>query len=93
MKPRFACSTSASTVELVAGEAEILGPVGTVVSLVAIGPCEGVSTRGLRWELEEASLAFSARGVHNEIARPPAQVSVRSGDLLLFAGRWVERHA
>lgn len=80
-------------IQLVAGEAEVRGPVGTVVSLVAIGPCEGVSTSGLRWELEEASLAFSARGVHNEIARAPAQVSVRSGDLLLFAGRWVEPHA
>ncbi len=80
-------------IELVAGEAEVRGPIGTVVSLVAIGPCEGVSTSGLRWELEEASLAFSARGVHNEIARAPAQVSVRSGDLLLFAGRWVEPHA
>ncbi len=80
-------------IELVDGEALIAAPPGTVVTLVAIGRCEGVSTSGLRWELHEAALAFSARGVHNEIARSPARVSVRSGDLLLFHGRWVEPHA
>lgn len=80
-------------VELVDGEALVEGPPGTVVSLVAAGRCEGVSTDGLRWELRDAALAFGARGVHNEVARSPARVSVRSGDLLLFRGRWVERHA
>ena len=80
-------------IELVDGEAGVEGPAGTVVSLVAVGRCEGVSTSGLRWELRDATLDFSARGVHNEIAHTPARVSVRSGDLLLFAGRWVERHA
>ncbi|MYD29611.1 MAG: thiamine diphosphokinase [Dehalococcoidia bacterium] len=80
-------------IELVDGEAEVDGPEGTVVSLVGIGRCEGVTTSGLRWELEDASLDFSAYGVHNEIATSPARVSVRSGDLLLFRGRWVEHHA
>ena len=80
-------------VELVAGEAEVDGPEGTVVSLVAIGRCEGVTTSGLRWELADATLDFSAYGVHNEIAASPVRVSVRSGDLLLFRGRWVEHHA
>lgn len=68
------------------------GPPGTVVSLVAIGECRGVTTNGLRWDLREATLRFSPLGVHNEIARSPAEVSVRSGDLLLFSGRWVEKH-
>ena len=80
-------------IELVDGEAEVDGPEGTVVSLVGIGRCEGVTTSGLRWELEDASLDFSAYGVHNEVAASPARVSVRSGDLLLFRGRWVEHHA
>ena len=80
-------------IELVDAEAEVEGPEGTVVSLVGIGRCEGVTTSGLRWELEDASLDFSAYGVHNEIATSPARVSVRSGDLLLFRGRWVEHHA
>lgn len=80
------------TVSRVRGEATITGPVGTVVSLIAIGLCEGVITEGLRWPLTNVSLPFSPRGVHNEIARSPAHVSVRSGDLLLFAGRWTEKH-
>ena len=80
-------------IELVDGEAEVEGPAGTVVSLVAVGRCEGVTTSGLRWELHDHTLDFSAYGVHNEIAASPARVSVRSGDLLLFRGRWVERHA
>ena len=80
-------------IELVDGEAEVDGSEGTVVSLVGIGRCEGVTTSGLRWELDDATLDFSAYGVHNEIATSPARVSVRSGDLLLFRGRWVERHA
>ncbi len=80
-------------IELVDGEAVVEGQPGTVVSLVAIGRCEGVTTTGLRWELHDATLDFSAYGVHNEIAASPASVSVRSGDLLLFCGRWIEHHA
>lgn len=67
-------------------------PEGTVVSLIAIGECEGVTTSGLRWDLDQATLAFSPRGVHNEVVTSPATVSVRTGDLLLFVGRWIEKH-
>lgn len=80
-------------IELVDGESNIDGPIGTVVSLVSMGHCEGINTSGLRWELQDHTLDFSAYGIHNEIASPPARVSVRSGNLLLFQGRWVERHA
>ena len=79
-------------VELVVGVAAIEAEPGTVVSLVAIGPCTGISTTGLRWNLTDAALTFSPRGVHNEVASRPATVSVDQGDLLLFRGRWVERH-
>jgi len=82
----------AFTVSLVDGSETIEGPPGTVVSLVAIGECTGVTTRGLRWDLTGFTLPFSPRGVHNEIAESPATVSVASGDLLLFHGQWVERH-
>lgn len=77
---------------LAAHEADIEGPPGTVVSLVAVGRCEGVTTHGLRWELHERALDFSPYGIHNEVASQPAWVRVRSGDLYLFVGRWVERH-
>ncbi|MGI8926085.1 MAG: thiamine diphosphokinase [Tepidiformaceae bacterium] len=79
-------------VTLVEGTALVEGPPGTVVSLVAIGECGGVTTQGLRWDLAGERLSFSPRGVHNEIARTPATVTVEEGDLLLFRGRWVEKH-
>ena len=80
-------------ISLVDGMATIDAPPGTLISLVAIGPCEGVTTSGMRWDLHDFTLTFSPRGVHNEVADTPATVSVRTGDLLLFRGRWVERHA
>jgi thiamine pyrophosphokinase len=79
-------------VTLVDGRTEIQAPPGTVVSLVAIGRCEGVRTTGLRWNLHSERLEFSPRGIHNEMATVQATVSVDSGDLLLFRGRWVEKH-
>ncbi|MBI5947673.1 MAG: thiamine diphosphokinase [Chloroflexi bacterium] len=79
-------------VSLVEGTAVVDAPPGTVVSLVAIGECRGVSTSGLRWDLDRKTLAFSPLGIHNEVATTPATVSVGSGDLLLFRGRWVEKH-
>ncbi len=79
-------------ISLVEGEATIAAPPGTVVSLVAIGQCTGVTTTGLRWNLSGYPLAFSPYGVHNEVATSPATVTVVDGDLLLFRGRWVEKH-
>jgi thiamine pyrophosphokinase len=80
-------------ISLVDGQAEIEGAPGTLVSLVAIGECHGVTTKGMRWDLADFTLEFSPRGVHNELLGNRATVSVREGDLLLFEGRWVERHA
>jgi thiamine pyrophosphokinase len=79
-------------IRLVEGSAVIDATPGTVVSLVAIGQCTGVTTSGLRWNLSAFPLSFSPYGVHNEVAEPPARVSVATGDLLLFEGRWVEKH-
>jgi thiamine pyrophosphokinase len=80
-------------VSAIDGEATVEAPAGTLVSLVAIGPATGVTTRGLRWDLENHTLTFSPYGIHNEVARPPATVTVATGDVLLFKGRFIERHA
>lgn len=80
-------------VSLVDGSLTIEGAAGTVVSLIAMGECTGVTTEGLRWPLTDFTLPFGPRGVHNEIERSPATVQVATGDLLLFKGRWVEKHA
>lgn len=79
-------------ISLVDRKVSVEGAPGTVVSLVAIGECTGVTTSGLRWDLNDYTLRFSAYGVHNELATGSATVAVASGNLLLFRGRWVEQH-
>jgi thiamine pyrophosphokinase len=79
-------------ISLVTGTETISGEPGALISLVAIGPCTGITTRGLRWDLTGHAMGFSPLGIHNELARSPATVEVASGDLLLFHGRWVEHH-
>ena len=77
---------------LVSGTAEVSGEPGTVISLVALGTCTGVTTEGLRWKLQNDTLEFSPHGVHNELIGGTGSVTVRDGHLFLFKGRWVERH-
>jgi thiamine pyrophosphokinase len=79
-------------IRLVDGRVVVEGEAGTLISLVAIGRCEGVTTTGMRWDLTGYTLDFSPLGIHNEIASSPASVSCASGDLLLFEGRFVEKH-
>jgi len=89
---RVAIHDDSFAIRLVDGTETITAEPGTVVSLVAIGECTGIATHGLRWDLCDFTLRFSPLGVHNEVATSPATVSVESGDLLLFHGRWVEQH-
>lgn len=91
-RARIALHDELFEISLVDGRAEVAGPPGTLVSLVAIGECTGVTTEGLRWPLEEFTLPFGPRGIHNEVEHQPASVSVRTGTLLLFRGRFIEKH-
>jgi thiamine pyrophosphokinase len=67
--------------------------LGTVVSLIAPAGASGVTTRGLRWPLEDAPLEFSTLGIHNEVVESPVEVRVDRGPLFLLRGRFVEPHA
>jgi hypothetical protein len=70
----------------VESEASIDAPAGTVVSLVAIGECRRVTTRGLRWDLTNQTLVFSPFGVHNEVARPRPQSRLSGATCSCSAG-------
>ncbi len=61
------------------------GSVGDLVSLLPIGgDASGVTTDGLRWALEAASLGLGrSRGLSNEIVAASASVSLERGTLLV----------
>jgi|TARA_B110000263_G_scaffold158902_1_gene138069 thiamine pyrophosphokinase len=80
-------------IELVNYKLHLKEPLGTVISLVALGRCLGITTSGLRWNLNEATFEFSTQGIHNEIVDNLAKIQVETGDLLLFKGRWIEKHS
>ena len=62
------------------------GAVGDLVSLLPLGgDASGVSTDGLRWPLEGATLAIGrSRGLSNLVDRVPASVSLDAGVLLVI---------
>ncbi len=59
-------------------------PRGTTVSIVPFGPCHGVTLRGLRYPLRNASLRIGEIGVSNVVSRSPFSVRVRRGHLMVF---------
>ena len=67
------------------GRLALDGGTGDLVTLLPIGgDAVGVTTEGLRWELDRATLALGpSRGLSNEIVRTPASVSVTEGRLLV----------
>ena len=80
-------------IELVNYKLHLKEPLGTVISLVALGRCLGITTSGLRWNLNEATFEFGTQGIHNEIVDNLAKIQLETGDLLLFKGRWIEKHS
>jgi thiamine pyrophosphokinase len=73
------------TLFLVRDSAVLEGRVGDTISLLPLaGDARGVTTRGLRYPLDDAMLRFErARGVSNVLLDPPAHVSLREGLLLV----------
>jgi thiamine pyrophosphokinase len=92
--PRFATTRieaymGAARVTVVRDRASLLGSVGDLVSLLAVGgPATGVRTEGLEYPLRGEQLdAGSTRGVSNVFAAPSAAVSLENGVLLAVQPR------
>lgn len=68
------------------GEAIFKDAAGCLVSLLALSPdVEGVTLHGFLYPLRDETLIMSeSRGVSNIIARDPAGISIRSGNLLVI---------
>lgn len=87
-----------ATIRLVEGDqiAEILrgpgsltlqGDIGAIVSLIPLSAAvTGITYRGLRYPLENATLAFgSTRGVSNELSETTATISIDEGMALIIS--------
>jgi thiamine pyrophosphokinase len=60
-------------------------PVGSVVSLMPLGRCDGITTKGLEFSLSNESLELGVReGTSNRVVASPVKISVRKGSLLFF---------
>lgn len=69
---------------VIRGRRIIHGDVGRLVSLIPMGgPVTGVTTKGLRWDLDEATMQpGTTLGVSNEFTGPVADIRIASGCLL-----------
>ena len=65
----------------------VRAPRGTTVSLLPFGPCRGVTLRGLRYPLTDATMRVGDTGLSNVVARSPFTVRVRRGAMLLLVHR------
>jgi thiamine pyrophosphokinase len=60
-------------------------PVGTAVSLIPATHCDGIVTKGLRWNLNFEALELGVRdGTSNLVVESPIHISVAKGNLILF---------
>jgi thiamine pyrophosphokinase len=57
--------------------------IGTVVSLIPFGPCDGITLRGLEYLLTNASMRIGDVGISNVVRSSPFKVSVQRGTMLL----------
>jgi thiamine pyrophosphokinase len=73
------------TLFLVRDSATLEGQAGDTISLLPLaGAAHGVTTKGLQYPLDNATLSFErARGVSNVLLDPPGHVSLREGILLV----------
>ena len=68
------------------GQLDLDGSAGDLVTLLAVGgDASGVTTAGLRWTLDAATLPLGrSRGLSNEVVGRPASVRLTHGTLLVI---------
>ncbi len=65
---------------------------GTVVSIIPVGPASGVTTTGLRWQLDDAQLVRgTTHGISNIVDTAPCTIAVSDGALLVVIGTQQEQ--
>lgn len=59
-------------------------PAGTIISLLPFGACTGITLRGLRFPLTNASMMVGEIGVSNVVEKSPFTVEVKKGNMLMI---------
>ena len=63
----------------------LIGMSGKIVSLLPLSSCEGVATKGLRWELADAAMGPGVQlGQSNEAVSEKVFISLRAGNLFVI---------
>ncbi|MDL1892202.1 thiamine diphosphokinase [Sphingobacteriales bacterium CHB3] len=57
---------------------------GTIISLLPFGACAGITLRGLRYPLTNASMKVGEIGVSNVVEKSPFSVDVKKGRVLMI---------
>ena len=64
---------------------EFAAPIGQQVSIFAFRRASGISTRGLKYPLDEATMEWAVNdGLSNEVVQSPVRIRVRQGTLLVY---------
>lgn len=73
------------TIEVIHQRVKFRAVIGQQISLVPLGRCSGIITRGLKYPLRNEALEPGIReGSSNEAVKRSVSVSVKKGSLLLF---------
>lgn len=73
------------TIEIVQKHIRFKAFIGQQISLVPMGKCSGIATKGLKYPLKKESLELGVReGTSNEASASTIDITVKSGSLLLF---------
>jgi len=76
-----------SDISVVSGECVFSADRGTLVSLIPMERCSGVTTEGLQWPLRGERLAPGVReSISNCVVSSPVKITVEEGTCLLFVG-------
>ncbi len=73
------------TVEIVQKRIRFTAEIGQQISLVPMGKCTGITTKGLKYPLKKESLELGVReGSSNEAIAATIEITLSKGSLLLF---------
>jgi thiamine pyrophosphokinase len=57
---------------------------GTTISLIPFGRCSGITLKGLRYPLTNATMKVGEIGVSNVVKTSPFSITVRRGNMMMF---------